>query len=863
MIKRISYLTNLVAVMLFIGVSAFASELDPSFGVDGRIAIEIGSHGDRAHALAIQSDGKILLGGSSADGSTLSFSLIRLLPDGSPDSSFNGDGTVLIDLGRGDDEILALGVTPEGDILAGGYSYNGSNRDFALLRFKADGSLDTTFGNQGKVLTAVGNNNDEITALAVDAEGAVLVAGSAEGTNGRVIVLGRYLADGSLDEQFSDQGLSLTGIGNDVLAQGLAVNEDGRVIVSGSYTDGEVTRMVLVGFTADGLLDPEFGTNGVATTHYTREVSEGYGIFQEEDGSLFIAGSIGPEGERAAALFRFTAEGVPDSSFGEDGVLVTDVGPEDDVLFSLAGNEQGLNASGFTTVNGSRDFLLVAYERGGGQPSYQEPPPSLLGESYGMVYIGELQVSDSFEEYINFDENALLPAVMTTSFGIGDSVSYALAMQGDGKAVTVGTAGDSDMTSMVVARYGKTSEVKVEAEKIKSIGNSVFVTTTPPSDVTATGASTGGYINPGLGIVDQRGVVFSIAPYPVCNANCASGVVDDGGNPPSGDDTGDGTGAPVISNPSPTGVIATTTTTLSVTTNVNATCKYGSIGGVDYDSIQNLFADTGDTSHSQSISGLADGQSYTYFVRCENNATGDVDTIDYQISFTVDVSAVTSSERKFDRAGAILAGATIKIGDFLVPSANAQDATTGDTTGTTTSDTSTASKGTATLVKEGYTIDGGGSGPYGSILEGLTPDTKYYLRAYAKVGNTVYYGDQIVFETASACFIATAAYGSILHPAVGVLRDFRDRYLQTNNFGRQVVAWYYTHSPSVADKIAASDGFRLITRLALVPVIFISWLLLHLKVTVMLMLLLCGAALSIHRRQEKTARLIRIEETVS
>ncbi|HHD63564.1 MAG TPA: hypothetical protein ENK96_04205, partial [Desulfobulbaceae bacterium] len=305
MLRKIFHLILITGfIFLFTGF-AVAGELDPAFGVDGRVALEIGTYGDRAQAIVIQEDGKILLGGSSTNGESLAYSLIRLLPDGSPDPDFNGDGTVQLDLSNGDDEILALGLLPNGDILAGGYAENDKDRDFVLVRFHSDGSLDAGFGEQGKVVTAVGNSNDEITALLVEDSGKILVAGNAAGTKGRVLVLGRYLKDGRLDSVFGDQGLSLTGVGIDALAQGMVVDNDGRVVVSGSYTDGKTTRMMLAGFSTAGSVDTGFGENGIATPLDREEISEGYGIFQAENGNIYVAGSVGPEGERAAALFRF------------------------------------------------------------------------------------------------------------------------------------------------------------------------------------------------------------------------------------------------------------------------------------------------------------------------------------------------------------------------------------------------------------------------------------------------------------------------------------------------------------------------------------------------------------------------------
>ncbi|HEB68338.1 MAG TPA: hypothetical protein ENI88_01825, partial [Desulfobulbus sp.] len=469
MSKGIIYLFGIAWLIFVSGGMVSAGELDRDFGVDGRVSIEIGTHGDRTQAVAIQSDGKILLGGSSTDGDSLAISLIRLLADGSPDPSFNGDGTVQLDIDSGDEEILALGLMPDGHILAGGYLNSGADRDFVLLRFNADGFLDTSFGNQGKVVTAVGNSDDEITALVVENNGDVLVAGSAAGTNGRVIVLARYLANGRLDPGFADHGLSLIGIGRDVVAQGMVVDADGRIVISGSYTDGAITRMLLVGFTRDGVVDRAFGDNGVAPAAYTKKNNEGYGLFQAAAGDLFVAGSVGVEGERNAALFHFTAQGIPDLSFGEDGVLISAISAEDDVLYSLVGNATRLNAGGFTTENGSRDFLLLSYERQKTAEQQVAPAPAAVGagQKTGALHIGTLQVTDSFASYafepVAEDKKVLEPTVMTTSFGLGDSVSYAIAMQKDGKVVTVGTSGDNGLTSAVVARYKVSDEVAAPA----------------------------------------------------------------------------------------------------------------------------------------------------------------------------------------------------------------------------------------------------------------------------------------------------------------------------------------------------------------------------------------------------------------
>jgi hypothetical protein len=160
-----------------------------------------------------------------------------------------------------------------------------------------------------------------------------------------------------------------------------------------------------------------------------------------------------------------------------------------------------------------------------------------------------------------------------------------------------------------------------------------------------------------------------------------------------------------------------------------------------------------------------------------------------------------------------------RFGGFLVSDAVA--ATSG-----VFSSTSDAS-GAEDFVKEGETENGSGYGRFSTRIENLQPGTTYYVRAYAQTATGVYYGNQESFRTADACFVATASFGSILHPGVAILRDFRDSFLLGNATGRWLMASYYAVSPSLAEIIAANDFLRFAVRLLLLPCIGVSWLLLQ------------------------------------
>jgi uncharacterized delta-60 repeat protein len=785
-------------LLLFALPSARAAELDSGFGNDGRVVVELGVYGDRANAVVVQPDGRIVVGGSSSGPADLDFLLFRLLPDGSLDPDFNYDGTVITAVGRADDEILALALQPDGKILAAGYSSNETDRDFALVRLNSDGSPDIDFGLDGIVLTPVGNSDDEITGMALAPDGSIVVTGTARGTAGRVVVLGRYLADGTLDNSFADNGFSFVGVGEEAQPDSVVVLPDGRILVSGSYSEQGRTGLMLVGFTNDGRLDTDFGVNGVAVPSDSRVFSEGYGMYLNTDGTLLVAGSVGEEGRRDAALFRFLEDGSPDAGFEDNGVLVTAVSAEDDVLFDVTVTGDTIAAGGFSTASGVREFLFITYEHAGiNEVRTQED--SEAGSS--PLQIGELRVEDSFDTYRTDAQSAdLLVDVLTTRFSGEDDIATALADVDEAGVVAVGVSSQGERTSAAVSKYVPASS-SLKISKL-SVG-SPYIITGEPYDVTRTTAIIPVTLFASIGAVTERGIVFSILPNPTLQ---------------DGDDNGDDndTIPPQITNTTPGSFDEGKTVTLSIKTKEEATCKYNKDTDVAYASMSNYFLGLNTIDHSASLDGLA-ATSYTYYARCVDRA-GNESSNGTKITFSVEPATLILSKK-------ILNG----VGNFLVSSAIAEQTTVSGTT------TATTNRGTLfdpysgdDFVEEGNTQEGSGVEPFHSRLEKLKPGTFYYARAYAVINGTTCYGNQVGFTTGDSCFVATAAFGSIFHPYVKILRDFRDRFLLGNPVGRAFVALYYTYSPPVADIIAADFRLRLLVCLLLLPLVGMAWLVLQL-----------------------------------
>jgi uncharacterized delta-60 repeat protein len=815
MMNRVKTLLLGVFLLSLLGagpaVAANIGELDASFGEDGRVATALNHFGDQAYALVVQPDGRILVAGSSSNGANLDFALVRYTEDGALDPSFNLDGTVTTMVGYEDDEIAAIAVQDDGYIVAAGYTVTESGRDFALVRYTPDGLPDHSFGLGGIVVTEFGSLDDELTALAVDSEGRLVVAGYTSGTAGRAVIVARYLSGGNLDLTFGDQGVNLIGVGEDALARSLAVDEEGRILVAGSYLYQERTELMVLRLTAEGELDNSFGEEGLAAPLAIEVPTDGFGISLLDSGAILVAGAVGVPGELDTALFRFTAKGQPDRTFGDSGMLVTEASQEDDLALAVAVRGNTVCLSGYTTVNGVREFLFIYHQLDAGDSAGVSFALNGAGGETGL-WIGERQDLDAYSEYQETGSSHAFPLqtiVNTTAFGVTDDISYAVAVQADGRAVAAGLTDQGGTTSFAVARYATTAAAN-------SLPVS-WIATKEPSEVTRTGAFTGGVIAPSGLTVSQRGVVYSIAPDPVLDEGTGTE------NPP---DDGTDTTPPVISGgfPMDTLPVGTTSTNLQVTTDENATCKYATTANTAYGSMANTFSTTGGTAHSQSIT-VADGQDYNYYVRCQDSA-GNENLSDYPISFSVSASAAVNLRRAERYAGAI--------GNLLVGTAYAQEDTTGtgttDTTDTpATNPTSVFDLSTPEYSLEGFTKDGAGSGSYSSILSKLRPSTFYYVRAYAKTSDgAVYYGNQTGFKTADACFIATAAYGSLFHPCVSLLREFRDQFLLTSLPGRLFVKLYYRHSPPVADFISIHPVLRPVVQVALLPAVGLSWLLLHL-----------------------------------
>ncbi|MDX6384780.1 MAG: hypothetical protein QOK48_2353 [Blastocatellia bacterium] len=367
----------IATLFLFVRASSAATDgdLDPAFGSAGKVVTDFSNRSNGANAIALQPDGKIVVTGDglSAQGAP-DITVARYNTDGSLDASFGTGGRVTTDFVGLTDVGFAIAVQPDGKILvAGTANQSGTSFDFALVRYNPNGSLDATFGTGGKVTTDFNSGLDQATSIGLQSDGKIVVAGFATTVDAHTAVA-RYTTSGALDTTFGGFGIGkvITNINNTRdFANALAIQSDGKIVVGGSTltTDGASTMFSLVRYTADGFLDPGFGSIGKVTTQVVPGDGEDDEIFAlaiTVDGRILAAGK--GNFHQDFAMVRYLTNGSVDNSFGTNGVVTTDFGGHIDAARGLALQIDGkivLAGSANLTTGSTGDFGLARYNPNG------------------------------------------------------------------------------------------------------------------------------------------------------------------------------------------------------------------------------------------------------------------------------------------------------------------------------------------------------------------------------------------------------------------------------------------------------------------------------------------------------------------
>jgi uncharacterized delta-60 repeat protein len=440
--RRIRGLLTMAGVALVISTCsppaalADAGDLDTTFGGDGRVTAFLTPGGSaRAFETAIQADGRIVVVGCTDNDRR--FLVARFNSDGTSDETFGVRGRTLTQFNFEASCARAVAIQADGKIVVGG----GSGGRFALARYHANGSLDASFGDGGKITTGI-DDAASVRGLAIGRSGAIVAAGTTHQGDDEDFAVVRYGPQGRPDSGFSDDGIVTTGLGGSEGGQDVAIQSNGRIVVVGtksrcdrflSFCTNRNADFALVRYTVSGALDDDFDGDGKVTTGFGAADSA-YGVAIQADGKIVAAGKhffkekILDATDFMFALARYNSDGSLDKSFSENGKVRSNV---------LTGHP--LEALSASDVAIAADGKIVAVGAVWGPPDR-----SVSDVDFEVARYKPNGVLDR-----SFDGNGL----QATEFG-GRDFAEAVAVQPDGRIVAVGqTLRGPGVPYITIARY--------------------------------------------------------------------------------------------------------------------------------------------------------------------------------------------------------------------------------------------------------------------------------------------------------------------------------------------------------------------------------------------------------------------------
>lgn len=392
-------------------------KIDSSFGVYG-FAEGVFDHGnDYGRAVAIQHDGKIIVAGYSWHGGFYQIALVRYRTNGSVDSSFGTNGIFFPPGGASIYHLqtLTLALQRDGKILISGRDDPGGYPSYITIeRLDTNGTPDPSFGAQGIVYNF---NRGIIRSVAVQSDGKILLAGEYSGINHYdTMYLTRYDSNGVIDASFGNKGAVKSTF--ESRSYTLKILADGKFLVSGVKQDIYYGRFfALMRFQSNGRIDSSFGNNGTDTTTFKSFDARAFSMYVQPDERIIQGGYAikGPNSE--FAMVRYNKDGSVDKTFGKKGIVLTKIG-DSCQIHSLTGQTDGkIIAAGYTSVSGVRRFVIVRYTTDG-----------LIDTTFGKSGI------DIF------------------SFGISDDVAESVVLQNDGKLIAAGYSYNGSVYNFALLR---------------------------------------------------------------------------------------------------------------------------------------------------------------------------------------------------------------------------------------------------------------------------------------------------------------------------------------------------------------------------------------------------------------------------
>lgn len=438
--------TTLLSILSLLATALHAQQgtLDHSFSVDGKLATVLTTGNCVSRSVLVQPDHKIIAGGYARNTNTRNdFSLMRLNADGSPDTSFNTNGKAFVDFANLDDLCVGIALQSDGKIIAAGFTDTKHGFGFGLTRLNSDGTLDTTFGTNGKTIIEPAVTSF-CSALAIQPDDKIVLAGHTLSpvTLSNEFVVMRFNADGTTDPNFGTNGISSTAVGTgSSVANGMALQPDGKIILVGQTANDASLRWenAIVRYNTDGTVDSFFGDNGQVIV--ALPLSDGIleSVTVQPDGKIVAAGFAGTSPtSNQLLLMRFLEDGSPDFDFSGNGQLIALAAAVNNVLQSVLLQGDNILVAGSSTQNGGDKFLLAAFHLDG-------TANTAFGNNGSTL----------------------------THFADHDGIN-AMALTPDGKLVTAGVSYANNVAHFALARYHTGTSLGLKEVAKNNFGLAVY-----------------------------------------------------------------------------------------------------------------------------------------------------------------------------------------------------------------------------------------------------------------------------------------------------------------------------------------------------------------------------------------------------
>lgn len=395
--------------------------------------------------------------------------------DGSLDLTFGNSGIVLTDYGSTFSTGFKIATQADGKILIGGGRSTSPGSDFVLGRYLADGTLDSTFADNGLVSTFLTTDVDNLSGLQTQSDGKILVGGTAGFYYiDQRIALVRYLSDGSLDSSFANNGILLDSFpGTSTFCNAFSIQNDGKIIVAGSQNASTVWSCLLIRYNIDGSKDTTFGVNGVVLNNFSSTYNKSFSELKlQSDGKIVAVGSIkviNGLDNLDYLIARFNPDGSIDSTFHNDGVRSEALlGNEDEAMATVEIQNDGkiltsINHIGNATLG--YDIMLMRFNLDGSYDTSFDTDgllitdlasgflngqvnDILLQDDGKMVVVGFQRISANIENFalLRYHPNGVLDntfgtnGITLTDFdSLRGCTAYSACFQSDGKILAIGT----------------------------------------------------------------------------------------------------------------------------------------------------------------------------------------------------------------------------------------------------------------------------------------------------------------------------------------------------------------------------------------------------------------------------------------